>query len=61
MERPKRGAILDVPYMEKEKAKALGAWWDPELKKWFVPAGKDTKPFEKWIVDEAESRQQVIN
>jgi hypothetical protein len=61
MERPKRGVILDVPYMEKEKAKELGAWWDPELKKWFVPAGKDTKPFEKWLVVGDQGSEQAVN
>jgi len=40
---------LDVPYKEKEEAKALGAWWDSELKKWFVPRGLDTRPFTRWF------------
>lgn len=50
-----RGLILEVPYSEKDIAKGLGAWWDPQIKKWFVPKGQDTKPFEKWI---PESRQE---
>ena len=44
-----RGTILNVPYLEKEEAKGLGAWWDPEIKKWFVPKGVDIRPFKKWI------------
>lgn len=44
-----RGLILEVPYAEKNAAKSLGARWDPEMKKWFVPKGHDTKPFRKWI------------
>jgi hypothetical protein len=41
--------ILDVPYSEKDEAKELGAWWDPDLKKWFVPQGKDSRPFSRWF------------
>lgn len=42
---------LNVPYNEKEEAKALGAKWDPEVKKWYV----STNPshyvrFAKWIL-----------
>lgn len=47
--RVKRGVVLDVPFKEKNEAKQLGAWWDPEMKKWFVPEGKDLQIFEKWI------------
>lgn len=44
-----RGLLLEVPYKEKEEAKELGAWWDSELKKWFVPKGKDVRPFSRWF------------
>ncbi len=27
---------LNVPYEEREQAKAMGAKWDPERKKWYV-------------------------
>ncbi len=50
----KRGIILTVPFSEKEEVKVLGAWWDPEIKKWFVPKGKDPAPFQKWIGAEEE-------
>jgi len=40
---------LNVPFAEKDDAKALGAWWDPTARTWYVPAGKDPKPFEKWL------------
>ena len=46
------GMVLDVPYKEKEEAKGLGAWWDPEMKKWFVPKGRDLEPFARWIPKE---------
>lgn len=40
---------LQVPYHEKDEAKALGAYWDPKNKTWFVPPGKDVSDFERWI------------
>lgn len=41
--------LLNVPYEEKEEAKALGARWKPEYKKWSVFLGKDYYKFDKWI------------
>lgn len=49
-----RGVILEVPFREKDQAKALGAYWDPDMKKWFVPKGKDTLPFERWMSKKKE-------
>lgn len=40
---------LQVPYEEKDKAKSLGAKWDTNRKKWYVPDGLDKKPFAKWL------------
>jgi hypothetical protein len=39
---------LNVPFAQKDKAKALGARWDAVQKKWFVPADKDITLFAKW-------------
>ena len=39
---------LNVPYAEKDTAKALGARWDAANKKWYVPGGKDLALFSKW-------------
>lgn len=41
--------LLNVPYAEKDQAKALGARWKPEYKKWSVFFGKDYHKFDKWI------------
>lgn len=41
--------LLNVPYAEKDEAKALGAKWNPELKKWVAPDCKTYKDFKKWI------------
>ncbi len=39
---------LNVPYAEKDQAKALGARWDPQRKSWYVPEGKAIEPFARW-------------
>ena len=44
--------ILEVPYSEKDQAKALGAKWNPKMKKLYVPVGKDINPFRKWNPNE---------
>ena len=33
--------LLNVPFDLKDKAKALGAKWDPAVKKWWIKAGED--------------------
>ncbi len=37
-----------MPYKDKEQVKKLGAKWDNESKKWFVPNGIDLNKFDKW-------------
>lgn len=46
---------LNVPFAQKDAAKALGARWDPAKKKWYVPPGKDIAPFAQWHSDDAAS------
>lgn len=48
--RPAKAGVLmlKVPYAEKDEAKALGAKWDATKRKWYVPAGVDQTPFERW-------------
>jgi hypothetical protein len=41
-----------VSFAEKDEVKKLGAKWDSKEKSWYVPAGTDTAPFEKWIPDQ---------
>jgi hypothetical protein len=45
--------ILNVPYAEKDEARALGARWNPTRKKWYVPDGVDAAPFERWLAPDA--------
>lgn len=44
---------LQVPYAEKDAAKALGARWDSKNKTWYVPPGTLLEPFEKWLPADA--------
>lgn len=43
---------LDCPYSEKGEVKALGAKWDSEKRKWYVPAGISLGRFTKWLSNE---------
>lgn len=46
---------LDVPYGEKEEAKALGAKWNPRIKKWYTNAErKKYVRFAKWILRDTD-------
>jgi hypothetical protein len=40
---------LNVPFAEKDQAKVLGAIWQPEQKRWVVPAGLELEPFKDWL------------
>ena len=40
---------LNVPFREKDEAKALGARWDPERRSWYVPAGVALDDFSRWL------------
>jgi len=40
--------FLNVPYAEKDEARALGARWNPTKKRWYVPTGVALDAFAKW-------------
>lgn len=40
---------LDVPFSQKDEAKALGAKWDRVKKIWYVPDGVNPEPFAAWL------------
>ena len=40
---------LNVPYHEKDDAKALGAWWDAGRRTWYVRNAENLEPFMRWI------------
>ena len=39
---------LDCPYADKDECKELGAYWDIDRRKWYVPEGADRDDFRKW-------------
>jgi len=41
--------MLEVPFEQKDEVKALGARWDRDARCWYVPAGRDVAPFERWF------------
>lgn len=51
---------LDVPYVEKDMAKVLGAKWDARVKKWYVPVGVDRALFGRWLPEERTSIYIVV-
>jgi len=52
---------LNVPFSAKTEAKAKGARWDSEAKKWFVPIGRDLEPFTSWLpVDASKLASQDL-
>jgi hypothetical protein len=48
----KEEIVLEVPYKEKDEVKMLGARWDPQIKKWYIPADQNPKLFARWIMDD---------
>lgn len=47
---------LDVPYAEKDRAKALGARFDMSRKQWYCPDGVDLMLFKRWFTFSTKSR-----
>lgn len=43
--------VLDCPFEDKDRAKALGAKWDPAAKTWYVQGVDDLAPFRDWLHD----------
>jgi hypothetical protein len=42
---------LEVPFAEKDDAKALGARWDPKRVQWYAPPMTDLAPLSRWQLD----------
>jgi len=51
---------LNVPYREKDEAKALGAKWDRKQKSWYAPAGMDTAPFARWLGQPQQQQSKPV-
>jgi len=50
--------FLNCSFKDKDKVKQLGAFWDKEQKKWYVPEGKSLEPFSCWIEGQQEDVEQ---
>lgn len=46
---------LQVPFAEKDEAKALGARWDPGRRTWYVQNVTDMGPFARWMLGCADA------
>lgn len=44
---------LQVPFAEKDQAKALGARWDPAKRVWYVQNASDLSAFSRWLPQDA--------
>lgn len=53
--------LLNVDYAEKDEARALGAKWNPELKRWYVDDKNNYPKFKKWILKEKDSAVVVFD
>jgi hypothetical protein len=46
---PDEVTYLNVPFLQKDDAKALGARWDGNKKRWYVPQGVALEDFSRWL------------
>jgi hypothetical protein len=55
--------FLNVPFTQKDEAKALGARWDATQKKWYVLDDKDLSPFSQWQSQTTlgSTHRQIVN
>jgi exodeoxyribonuclease VII large subunit len=52
---------LEVPYPEKDRAKNLGARWDPIRRKWYVAGTAQLTPFREWLPPDLRSEVPAPN
>lgn len=48
---------LNVPFIEKEEAKRLGARWNNVSKRWYIPAGLEKAPFARWLPEQLQKEE----
>lgn len=58
---PRIRKYLNVPFKDKNEAKSLGAIWDKNAKKYFVPYYLDFTPFIKWSENAPKQNFTNIN
>lgn len=52
---------LNVPFSEKDEAKALGAKWDRRAKAWYARGDMELEPFKRWQETKAKAPEPKIN
>ncbi len=50
---------LNCPYSEKDLCKTLGAKWDKDKRKWYVPEDVDRNKFRRWWSDNTAERNNL--
>ena len=50
---------LNVPFKDKNTAKALGARWDNAARQWYVPEGGDVAIFQTWLALDSTKSESV--
>lgn len=50
--------FIDVPFGEKDEAKAIGARWHPDARLWYIPKGVGRKHF-RWVDKEISAALQA--
>lgn len=50
---------LEVPFLLKDEAKALGALWDPKKKAWFNPDPLNNAQLDRWVLSSKETRRYL--
>ena len=53
--------LLNVPFAEKDQAKALGARWNAAKKRWYVPEGISAAAFAKWVSADAKKEAGAMD
>ena len=56
---PEHFIVLEVPFSEKDQAKALGAIWDPSLRKWKVLEEHYTQEFARWLPEQQKQNESA--
>ena len=52
---------INCSYNDKDEAKLLGARWDADKRKWYIPFGLDRSKFKKWMTkSSSDSHLRVI-
>jgi exodeoxyribonuclease VII large subunit len=51
---------LNVPFMEKDEAKRLGARWNSGSKRWYIPPGTNVAAFMRWLPEDFVVSEAVL-